>query len=407
MQGVRIAGMGSVLPDWCVTNDGLVQLLVDERERLRVQGIVVPADQEKEFETSDDWIRERTGVQQRYFCPPDNSVATSDLAVQAAHDAWTDAYGEAAGIFPEFIIVATVSPDHNTTPPTSVIVHRKMSVPKALKLMGAHNDDQEKIWPCFLADVTLACTSFMVALEYGCMLVETGRCTRGLVIGADRMSSVMSRHRRSPFIILGDGASAFALEATHPEVSQFRPQECLGAGDGGPSGMYEKLIVNQAGGSAQPLQPGDTDPLVDAHLMRMDGKKVFEIVSPLVPKTIIPAILEKAGLTLADINVIILHQANQRITDNIAKSLQKEHPEVEVRVVTLANLEGASPFATPNGKPIVWVFCNIERYGNMTSASVPTAFHEARDAGLIRAGAVVLVAAYGGGLSWAARIVRM
>ncbi len=393
MYGVRIAGLGTAVPNWRITNAMIAQLLQDERERLRVLKVKVPADQEKEFETNDEWIQSRTGIRQRYFCPRDNSVATSDLAVEAAGNAWTDAYGEALDTFPEFIIIATVSPDHFTTPPTSVIVHRKLGVPKT---QGGH------VWPCVLADITLACTSFMVALQYGCMLIETGRCQRGLVIGADRMSTTMSWQRRSPFVILGDGAGALVLERTTAEGSFIQPNHWIVAGDGGKDGEMENLIKNWAGGSAQPLQPEHLRPLVEAHLMAMDGNPVFQTVGPLVTKTVIPAILERIELTLEDIDVLVLHQANQRITDFVAKGLQKSNPKTDIRIATLDNPDGTSVAPKPNGGHIVRIFCNIERYGNMTSASVPTALAEARDAGVIQPGSKVIISAFGGGLSWAA-----
>lgn len=396
MYGVRIAGLGTAIPNWLVTNQTLAQLLRYEREHLRALKVDVPAEMEKEFETNDEWIQSRTGIRQRYFCPRDNSVVTSDLAVEAAGNAWTDAYGEALDIFPEFIIVATVSPDHFTTPPTSVIVHRKMGVPKT---MGG------KVWPCVLSDVTLACTSFMVALQYGCMLIETGRCQRGLIIGADRMSTTMSWQRRSPFVILGDGAGAVVLERTTAEQSFIQPSHWIVAGDGGKDGEYENLIKNWAGGAAQPLRPEHLQPLVEAHLMAMDGNPVFQTVGPLVSKTIIPAMFERTGLALEDIDVLVLHQANQRITDFVAKGLQKSNPKTDIRIVTLDHPEGVSVSPKSAGKRIVRVFCNIERYGNMTSASVPTVLAEAREARVIVPGSRVLTTAFGGGLSWCATLI--
>lgn len=397
MQGVYFAGFGAAVPKWFLPNFDLAQHMGNERERLRTMGIDVPEEQEKEFLTTDEWIRERTGVRQRYFCPLDNTVATSDLAVEAAGNAWTDAYGEGLDVYPEFIILATVSPDHFTTPPTAVIVHRKLGIPKTV---GG------RLWPCVVADVTLACTSFMVALQYGCMLIETGRCQRGLVIGADRMSSVMSFHRRSPLVVLGDGAGAIVLQATSAVETQSRSHDWLFAADGGAGGKMEDLIKNWAGGSAKPLRLEHLHPLVDAHLMVMDGNPVFKTVSPLVAKTIIPSILQRSSLTLRDIDVLALHQANQRITDNVASSLQQANPDVEVRIVTLDNLEGTPVKGGKSGNRIVNIFCNIERYGNMTSASVPTVLCEAREAGLLPKGSKALVAAFGGGLSWGATIVR-
>ena len=389
-------------PGQTVTNDNVAQMLRDQRRRVIDQGYKLTKEESEQYETDDKWIKDRTGIRERRFAKP--GVATSDLASKASLEAIKAGPGESTP-FLDFLMLATVSPDHFTTPTTSVITHRKL---------GLSTDDTSN-GPTrrrFMAqDITQACSSFMMALMSGYSLIRGGVCMAGLVTGSDVMSRVMSNNRRSPFMILGDGAGAFLLESATEESSWFGPNAFYAGVDGGPAGLHEQLIINKAGGSALPTMIAHLDPRSDTRRIHIVGRKVFTKLVRLVPDEIFPAALSHAGVSLQDIDVLILHQANLRMTEAIVERLCKGNKDIAIRMATYADPQGdfvhLKGELTPRsvGHEIT-CYNSIDRYGNTTSAAIPIGVKEAVDLGIIKPGKRVMLIAFGGGFSWCSSIIE-
>lgn len=404
LTGVKIAGLGIALPETIVSNDEIRRILAGRRDQVLARGIKLSEAQSAEFETDDAWIVERVGIRERRFAKL--AETTSDYAAMASHQCWTDAYGDGLAV-PDFLILGTVSPDHFTTPATSVITHRKMGVPvyRGGPAGGALRN--------FIArDVTQACCSFMFAFQDGFSLVRNSLCQRGIVCGADLMSRVMSWNRRSPFVILADAAGSLALERVPLEQSWFGPNAFFTGVNGGPGGEYEDLIKTMAGGAFRPTRSEDLDPLVDRQMMVMEGNEVFKVIVRMVSNEIIPGALDHAGLSLKQIDVLIMHQANLRMIEAIISRLLKSKDEgMAIRLATSRDPEGELVLPkgvkslTPKHHVIV-CYNNIDHFGNTTSASIPLCLHEARELGIIKPGKRVMAVAFGGGFSWASAIIE-
>jgi len=404
MNGVKIAGIGVALPKRIVTNDNIVGILLDKRQKVLDSGIKLTPKQMEEYVTSDEWIKARSGINERRFA--EKSETTSDYAAKAGHDAWTDAYGDGLEL-PDFLLVATVSPDHITTPTTSVIAHRKMGIPVHLR----DKNSKTSLRRFIARDITQACSSFMVALEDGYSLISSGECKRGIVDGADLMTRVTSWNRRSPFVILADAGAAIALEAVPEKESWFVPNAFFAGINGGPDGEYERLIMNRAGGAALPTIIEHLDPRVDEHMMFMNGNEVFRKIVRMVADKIIPAALEHAGLVLKDIDVLILHPANLRMIEAIVERLLKANPEIAIRMATREDVTGELVLAKGESAPrsgahTIVCYTNIDHFGNTTSPSIPLSIFEAREFGVIKPGKRVMPVAYGGGFSWCSAIIE-
>ncbi|MEK7639770.1 MAG: ketoacyl-ACP synthase III [Patescibacteria group bacterium] len=395
MQGVRIAGLGIALPKRIVTNDDIARMYLEERECVLASGIMLTDAEREVYETSDEWILSRTGIKERRFAEPGET--TSDYAMRAAHEAWTDAYGDGLEL-PEFFILGTVSPDHPQTPPTSAVALRKMHFPPYRNGLAG-----KRLRNCITMDVSYACTTPMAALSVGCALIQSGTCKRGIVALADIMSSTTGRHHRarSPFAILGDAGAAYALEACAPEHSWFKNPPVFMGGDGGIDGVNENRIKTLAGGSAVPLLAEHLDPRRDDHLMFMDGRTVFEDIVPHVNDRLVPDALEFFGLTIEDVDVITPHQANKRMSEAVVKRLAKQYPHVEFRMATRDCPEGI-PFGKSTVQKthtIIW-YDNIDHFGNTTSPATALCTYEARELELIKPGTRIMQIAFGGGYSW-------
>lgn len=395
MHGVRIAGLGIALPPRIVTNDDIAKMYLEERERVLASGIALTDAEREAYETSHEWILSRTGIVERRFAEPNET--TSDYAKRAAEEAWTDAYGDGLEL-PEFFILGTVSPDHPQTPPTSEVALRKMHFPPYRNGLAG-----KQLRSCVTMDVSYACTTPMAALSVGCALIQSGAYKRGIVALADIMSSTTGRHHRarSPFVILGDAGAAYVLEACNLEQSWFRNPPVFMGGDGGADGVYENRIKTLAGGSAVPILTEHLDPRRDDHLMFMDGRAVFEDIVPLVNDRLVPDALEFFGQSINDVDVIIPHQANKRMSEAVAKRLAKQYADVEFRMATRDCPEGI-PIGKGGGQrthTIIW-YDNIDHFGNTTSPATALCVYEARQLGIIKPGTRVFQIAFGGGYSW-------
>jgi len=404
MYGVKISGIGIALPDRVVTNDDIARILIEQRKKVIASGYDLSEAQMKEYETSHEWILSHIGINQRRFAEP--SETTSDYAVKAGDVAWIDAYGEGLQM-PDFLLLATVSPDHFTTPATSVITHRKMGIPVYCPTDGKNKKPRRLI----ARDITQACTSLMTAFQDGCSLIRSGDCQRGLVIGADVMTRVMSWNKRSPFVILADAGGAFVLESIPEEESWFGPNAFFAGVNGGKNGEFESMIINRAGGAKLPTALDHLDPRVDEHLMFMNGNAVYKKIVPMVANEIIPAALDYTELKLQDIDVLILHQANLRMTEGVVDRLLKANPNMGIRMATYNNPDGElwlpkKPSVGDEERNELICYNNIEHLGNTTSPSIPLSVFEARELGIIKPGKRVMLLAFGGGFSWCSAIIE-
>ena len=324
MQKAGILGLGCYLPPKKLTNSDLAKIV----------------------ETSDEWITSRTGIRERRIASKE--VATSDLGVEAARLAIKD-----AGLSPEdidLIITATITPDM-AFPATSCIIQDKI---------GAKNA------ACF--DINAACSGFVYTIVIAQQFVNSGLYDHVLVIGAEKLTSIVDWKDRSTCVLFGDGAGACVVGKSEDRVivSSF-----MGAdGSGG------HLLSVPAGGSRL---PATEDTVKDRlHFLKMGGNEVFKIAVRIMVEAATNAI-KNAGLGLDDISLFIPHQANMRILLAVAKRLGVSQDKI---------------------------FMNIEKYGNMSAASTAVALVEAAQENKIKKGEHVVLVAFGGGLTYGASVIK-
>ncbi len=305
------------------------------------------ADLAKIVNTSDEWIRTRTGIQQRHIVEP--GTPTSALAVRAAQDA-LERRGIAASEL-DLIIVATVTPDM-LFPATACIVQDQL---KATKAWGF--------------DMSAACSGFLYALTMGAQFIETGAHKKVLVIGAEVMTSILDYRNRTTCVLFGDGAGAVLLEPSPDETGLFDfAHEVDGSG-----GCFLNM---PAGGSAMPPSHETVDKRL--HFIRQDGAHVFKYAVRKMadaPKHL----LERNQLTAADVDLFVAHQANVRIIDAAKERL---------------------------GLPDEKVVKNIHEYGNTTAATIPLAIGTALDQKRLKHGDLLVLASVGAGFTVGAALVR-
>jgi 3-oxoacyl-[acyl-carrier-protein] synthase III len=305
-------------------------------------------DLEKLVETNDEWILQRTGIRERHVVEP--GVATSDLAKEAALAAIAQ-----AGLTPEdigFIVVGTVTPDM-MFPSTACLLQDKI---------GAHH-----AWGF---DVSAACSAFTYALTTGCQMVAGGSVEHALVVGADVMSSIIDYTDRKTCVLFGDGAGAVVLSPARDGEGAILDFEHEIDGSGGPA------LCMPAGGS---LRPASAQTVADRlHFVKQDGQTVFKFA---VRKTeeISRRLLERNGLTAADLDLFVSHQANRRIITSAAEKLGLDDSKVII---------------------------NIDRFGNTTAATIPLALNDAVCSGRLKKGSLVLLASVGAGFTVGAVLLR-
>jgi 3-oxoacyl-[acyl-carrier-protein] synthase III len=300
-------------------------------------------------DTSDEWIRTRSGIRERRIAA--ENEACSDLAVAAARRALEDAKVSAKDI--DLLIVATCSPDM-PLPSTACIVQHKLGVP-------AHAT-------CF--DIAAACSGFLYALEIAYGQLLTNRYVCALIIGAEKLSAFTDWSDRTTCVLFGDGGGAAVLK----KVDQ--PGIGILGSDLGADGEFVDNLYVPAGGSSCPASSQTTADR--AHFIRMNGREVFK-TAVRVMETVTREMLEQHQLRADQLSLVIPHQANMRIIESLAGSLK-----------------------LPMDK-----FCvNLDRYGNTSSASIPLALDEARRAGRIKPGDLTLLVAFGAGLTYGAALIR-
>jgi len=323
---VRIAGTGSYLPERIMTNREL----------------------EESVDTSDEWITSRTGIRERRIAK--EGEFTSHLASEAARRALEQAGVAASEI--ELIIVATITPD-TLTPATACYVQQQIGSLKAVAF-----------------DVSAACSGFLYAMEFARHAVGAGAFRNALIIGAEKLSAFVDWNDRNTCVLFGDGAGAAVLLPSTNGGCKILSSTL------GTDGAQAELLNIPGGGSACPALPG-TAPVKPA-VLSMQGREVFKHAVNAMRQAAIDGIAA-AGLTIADIDLIIPHQANLRIIDAIVERLDFDRDNV---------------------------FINLDKYGNTSAAAVAIALDEANRQGRIKPGDRILLVAFGAGLTWASAVIE-
>ena len=321
----RIIGTGSYLPKKVLTNFDL----------------------EKMVDTSDEWIRERTGIRERRIAAEDE--ATSDLALMASKEAL-----RAAGLKPkdiDLLIVATITSDM-LLPSTACVLQNKLGV---------------KNIPAF--DINAACSGFIYALSVADAFIRSGQHKRALVVGAETLSRSTDWKDRTTCVLLGDGAGAVVLERTKGKGGVLSVDIYA---DGS---MWDLLHI-PAGGSRMPATKDTVKNRL--HYIKMRGNETFRVAVRTLEKLVVDT-LKKNGVKPEELSLLIPHQANHRIIAATAKRL---------------------------GLGLDRVMLTLDRHGNTSAASIPIALDEAVRTGRIKDGDYILLEAFGGGLTWGAALIR-
>jgi len=321
----HITGWGKYVPSQVLTNDDLSKMV----------------------DTSDEWIRTRTGIQERHIVS--ENEATSDMAIRAAQEALHVAHFDPADL--DLIIVATATPDH-VMPSTACLVQSALGADRAAAF-----------------DVNAACSGFIYALSVASQMIGGGAYENVLVIGAETMSRWIDWTDRNTCVLFGDGAGAFLLQA------KDEPGGVLSFALGTDGSGSELLIIPGGGSRNPPHWASTTNGMC---YLKMQGREVFRFATRTMGRVAKEAI-EAAGLTPDDIEWIVPHQANLRIIQATARALDI---------------------------PMERVFVNIHKYGNTSSASVPIAICEAVEEGHIRPGDHLVIVAFGAGLTWGAAVLQ-
>ena len=327
-QSVTIIGTGSYAPKNVVTNDDLA----------------------KTVDTSDEWIRTRSGIGARHFAAKDET--TSDMACIAAERAIEAAGIERSEI--DLIILATMTPDM-AFPSTACLVQSKLGLPNVTTF-----------------DMQAACSGFVYALSVANSMLLSGNFKKALVIGAEKMSGILDFEDRTTCVLFGDGAGAAVLSATETTDDKVGVLGTICGADG----SNPSLLQQPGGGSAMPA-PNESI-AGRQHFLKMNGKEIFKSAVRVMGQASTD-IVEQMGYTPEDLNLVIPHQANMRIIKAIAS-------RAEVSMDKLCT--------------------NLDRVGNISAASVPVALDEAVRAGKIKEGDAILFVVFGGGFTWGAMDLR-
>jgi 3-oxoacyl-[acyl-carrier-protein] synthase-3 len=322
-----ILGTGSYAPERVLTNDDLAHMV----------------------DTSDEWIRTRSGIRERRIAAP--AEESSDMALHAARRALDDAGLTATDI--DLLIVATMTPD--------------MPMPACACLLQ-HKLGMRTTSACF--DLNAACSGFVYALDTVCAMVASGRYDKALVIGVEKLSAIIDWQDRTTCVLFGDGAGAAVIGASVDPNRGLIGTRLGTLGDGADL-LYISHGGTQSPSTAESIANRD-------HCIRMKGKEVFKLAVRAMDEAA-RDILEQHRIPADQISLVIPHQANLRIIEAISQYLKL---------------------------PMDRFFVNVERYGNTSAASIPIAMDEARRAGRIKPGDLTLLVAFGAGLTYGSALLR-
>lgn len=320
---LAILGTGMAVPARRVTNHDLAQVM----------------------DTSDSWIRERTGIGSRYLSTTEN---TSELGTQAAQAAIKDAQIDPKTI--DGILVATLTPDA-MMPSTAALIQAKLG-------LNGHR--------LLAFDLNAACSGFIVALQTADALIHAGSAKRMLVIGAETLSKILDYTDRTTAVLFGDGAGCFVVEAaTATRMTHFANTE----------GDLDQTLITEA----LALNPAMTNHPSATPYLRMKGQAVFRFAVKAVEDALVQVCAQR-GIAIRDLDLIIPHQANARIIRHVADKM---------------------------GIPFETFVMNVEEYGNTSSASIPIAYTHAKANGRMKPGMTIALVGFGAGLTWAATLIEL
>ena len=325
MKSIKIVGTGVFLPERVLTN----------------------VDLESMVDTSDEWIRDRTGISERRVAAPD--VATSDLCAEAVKNACANADLDPSSL--DGLIVGTSTTD-TLFPSTACWVQRKLDI---------------KGMPAF--DVSAGCSGFLYGLEIAAGLVQAGTCRRVAVVGGEVMSKVVNWKDRGTCVLFGDGAGAAIVTAGHNGSGIL-------ASNWGADGHLAPILYQPAGGTQMPASAETVEK--NAHTVHMEGNTVFRHAVVAMSSAAVQA-MKDADIGADDVSLLIPHQANLRIMEAARER---------------------------TGVPREKMYSVLHKYGNMSAATIPVALHEAREEGRIHDGDIVVSTAFGTGFTWAACVLR-
>ena len=315
--------------------------------RAAPERVLTNQDLEKMVDTSDEWITSRSGIKRRHICDPGTPL--SDLATEASKKALDRAGVRAQDI--DLIVVGTVTPDMSF-PSTGNFVQAKLGAKKAASF-----------------DINAACSGFIYALQYADNVIGGGSAKNVLVIGAEILSSIMNWEDRGTCVLFGDAAGAAVLVPSNDDRGILSTYT-------GSNGELAMLLYMPGGGSIEPAK--DRDIPSDRFTLKMSGNEVFKHAVKTMSDAAVRSI-ELADVKVEDIDMLVPHQANIRIIEATAKRLKI---------------------------PLEKVYINIQEYGNTSAASIPVALDEAWQNGKLREGDLVCCAAFGGGFTWGASLIR-
>ncbi|MEE8398830.1 MAG: beta-ketoacyl-ACP synthase III [Desulfobacterales bacterium] len=327
MHKARITGTGSAAPERILTNKDF-------------EGIV---------DTSDEWITRRTGIKERHIASNARNESTADLASQAGLKAMEMAGISAADL--DMIVVGTVTPDQQI-PSAACMIQEALNAENA-----------------FAFDVSAGCTGFLYALWVVNNAISAGSCRKALVVGVDRLSTILNWQDRGTCVLLGDGAGAVVVESTEKEtgiVSTHLKSD----------GKAWDLLYSTYGNAAKPEILDDMD--LKPYYLIMDGNRLYKKAVSCLSSIGLEA-LSHNDLTSDDITLVIPHQANMRIIQATAERM---------------------------GVSMDMVYTNVEKFGNTSSGSIPIALDEAHRKGLLKTDDYVLLVAFGAGLTWGSALVK-
>lgn len=321
----HIVGWGKYLPDKVVTNHELAKLM----------------------DTTDEWIKSRTGISERRFAREHET--TSSMSIAAAQLALDRARVDPVDI--DMIIVATLTPDH-VFPATACMVQDALGATKA----GAY-------------DLSAACAGFIYGLSMGTSMIKAGAARIVLVIGAETLSRILDPEDRGTYPLFGDGAGAVVLKASE-----------------NPGGVMATVLGSDGSGGEHLMLPGGGCKFPASHetinnrlhYLKMNGREVYRFATKVMGKAAKEA-CDKAGVPLDEISLMVPHQANIRIIESASKQLKISEDKV---------------------------YTNLDRYGNTSAASIPIAFCEAIEQGKVRAHDKIVMVGFGAGLTWGAAVVE-
>lgn len=311
------------------------------------KNVVTNYDLEKKLDTNNDWIVSRTGIEERRIA--DEKESTGDMAVKAVSKL---KYKGAVIEDADAVIVATSTKSY-TFPSTAGLVQKYFNIKNS----------------CLAFDISAACSGYIYALNTAASLIESGECKKVLIVAAEKCSDILNWKDRTTAILFGDGVSSALLEA-----SEDNNKGIISTDIGSESN--EDILIVKGGGSVNPITEENVEDKTNT--IKMTGTEVFKKAVRTFDKTINKTVKD-AGLELKDLSLIITHQANTRIMNAVANTLELSDDKFYV---------------------------NIQKYGNTSAASVGIAFTEAFESGSIKDGDYVLLTAFGAGLTWGSSLIK-